>query len=414
MIELYRSENLVVRSIAGSNSDRWVVTFDNFGIGHGFDRQGFGESFFQSRDVSAIHVMGKSEDWYQYADIEQALATVRTAVADASRVMTYGSSMGGYAAIRFADAAAAHAVLALSPQYTIDPAKPPFDDRWSQHGHAINWRPEIDGPVRCSVRPVLVYDPKTADGQHARRYAHDIDIVEMALPHTAHPVTTFLSEVGVLESLIFGVLDGTADIEGIRTKAWAGRRTSIAYLNELTRVQPPHRERSALRLARLACAENPGNAAALEALAERLSLSGQHAEALLTYEQALACGERLPTLLANYVNGLVAAGEVSKGRDIAREVMEALPHMAYLWGWYANLCWTDGSPSEARRAIAKAMALDPSNPAFVEQRRLYHTPLDPPSDPTPWLIKGRRWARHRYLSLAERRAAKRLEKPIRS
>jgi len=417
MVELYRSENLVVRCVPMTDRDRWVVTFDNFGIGHGFDRPGFGQEFFQARGVSAIHVMGRSEDWYQYPDISPALASVRNFIAGSSRVMTYGSSMGGYAAIRFADAVGAHAALALSPQYTIDPAKPPFDDRWTQHSHAIAWLPQIDGPVTCQCCPVIVFDPKSADGLHAARFARDIDTTEIPLPHTAHPVATFLSEVGALEPLVFGVLDGTLDAEATRRRAWQARRQSLAYLNELTRIQPDYRMRSAIRLARLTCQIGRDDGKALAALAERLSLAGEHAEALLLYERALSQGERTVTLLASYANALVASGDSSKAREIAFEVMEALPHMAYLWAWYAGICWFDAKPSTARRAIAKAVALDPSNAAYTAQRQLYHgsdvVPVDDASS-VPWLLRGRQWASRRQGQIAERQTHHRTRAPAES
>src|SRR5690606_30202022 len=132
---------------------------DNYGIGHGFDRPGFGEEFLRNAGISAIHVMGVREDWYQYPEMPAAMQAVRQATAGAERVMTYGSSMGGYAALRFADAAGANAVLAISPQYSIDPKKMPFETRWHQESQRIQWRPEIDGRIVCDSYPVIVFDP---------------------------------------------------------------------------------------------------------------------------------------------------------------------------------------------------------------------------------------------------------------
>ena len=77
MERLFESENLVIKVRAQSDKSRWVVTFDNYGIGHGFERLGFGEAFFADNGVSALHVMGRREDWYQYPEIKQALAAVR-------------------------------------------------------------------------------------------------------------------------------------------------------------------------------------------------------------------------------------------------------------------------------------------------------------------------------------------------
>ncbi len=409
MIDLYRSDNLVVRCIPGSKQDRWVITFDNFGIGHGFDRSGFGEAFFQSRDVSAIHVMGRSDDWYQYPDIADALAVLREATAGSARVMTYGSSMGAYAAIRFADAVGADAVLALSPQYSIDPAKPPFDDRWSQHSHSIAWLPEIDGRVRCQACPVIVFDPKSADGMHANRFSADIDTCAIPLPHTGHPITTFLFEAGLLEQLVLDVFCGDIDVEATRLEALAARKTSVAYLNELTRRQPLSRPRTAIGLARKARLIAPNDPNALTGLAERLSIAGQHEEALSLFDTALSIAGRLPTLLIPYGSSLMKAGDAEGASKIAAEVLQAMPDHAYLWAWYAHILWSSGSEGDARRAIAKAVALDPHQTTYLAQQTSYreHTDVGISSlatqARTKWLGGRHLWDRRRYLQIVDRR-----------
>ena len=114
--EIYRSNNILVRSAVINDRDPVVVTFEHYDIGKGFDRFGFGEQFLLSQGISAVHVLGSGNDWYQYDDIFDALGAVRAVTADARRTITYGSSMGGYAAVRLADASGADAVLALSPQ----------------------------------------------------------------------------------------------------------------------------------------------------------------------------------------------------------------------------------------------------------------------------------------------------------
>ena len=87
----------------------------------------------------------------------------RAAVPEGARVMTYGSSMGGYAALRFARALRADAILALSPQYSIDPAVVPWEDRWRQDGARIAWLPALAGPLDPNVRPLITSTCRTRD-----------------------------------------------------------------------------------------------------------------------------------------------------------------------------------------------------------------------------------------------------------
>ena len=109
--------------------------------------------------------------------------------------------MGGYAAIRFADAAGANVVLALSPQYSIDPQKMPSETRWLQDSQRIAWRPEIDGRIICGVRPVVVFDP-LEDGDQVAKIQDDIDIWPIRLPYVSHPASTYLAETGLLKVLV--------------------------------------------------------------------------------------------------------------------------------------------------------------------------------------------------------------------
>lgn len=374
MIELYRSENLLVRSVATDDCSRWVITFDNYAIGHGFDRLGFGEAWLKSQGISAIHVMGRREDWYQYPEMAQAMAVVKETVAGAERVMTYGSSMGGYAAIRFADAAGANAVLALSPQFSIDPNREPFDPRWLQDSHRIAWLPEIDGPIQCQATPVVVYDSKSIDAVHVDLIAAEIEITRIALPYTAHPATSYLAEIGELAGLVFDTLDGVVDAAAVRARAWQKRRNSVIYLGELADRQVSRRPGSALRLARYNAERAPGNAYALSILAKHLSQAGEHDAALEAYERLLDNHQRLGTYLIDYGIALMAAGKVTEAIPVAREIIAVLPHQAHLHAWAGFVFWSAGDHDEAVKAVGAATALDPANGAYRDMLAKYANP----------------------------------------
>lgn len=368
MDELYRSENLVVRRVPAQDQSRWVVTFDNYSIGHGFDREGFGEAFLKQYGVSAIHVMGVREDWYQYPDMEAALEAVRAATTGA-RVMTYGSSMGAYAAIRFADRVGAQAALALSPQYSVDPRKAPFEKRWPADGRRIQWRAELDGPIRCSIRPTIVYDPASDDRLHRDLIAGDISLEEVALPYSGHPAATYLMETGLLTSLVFGVLEGTADARTFRREGRRRRTTSTAYLCSLSERQPGSRQATAIALARRALAQSPTSAIAAVTLARHLTAAGLHEEAVALHRRNVEMTDRYFIYLVAYADALIAAGDAASALEIALEVMsgEEAQRMAHLNGWLGLIAWAAGERARATTAMSKAVDLDPTN---MEYRRL--------------------------------------------
>lgn len=400
MDELYRSDDVVVRRVPSTDQSRWVVTFDNYSIGHGFDRHGFGEAYFQSHGVSAIHVMGRREDWYQYPEMAAVCGAIRVATAGATAVMTYGSSMGGYAALRFADWIGVTSALALSPQYSIDRAKMPGEPRWAHDARRIAILPEIDGPIRPCGRMVIVYDPQSLDCQHGERIAQDVEVQSIRLPYTDHPVTTYLSEVGLLTPLVMQTLDGTVDAARVTRQSHDRRRSSSVYLSALARNQPSWRPRTALALARRAVEVSPDSPIALLALARLLTQAKQHEEALDLHRRQLETTGRVADYLVPYANALFAAKDVDGACRIADEVTTTLPLVSHLHAWSAFLLWSAGRFDEARQAMATASALDPTNIQYEVMLATYRFGQPDPDAAggvrmTPFVRIMRWWTRSR-------------------
>lgn len=389
MSDLFFSENVVVRSIPASDTSRWVVTFDNYGIGHGFDRPGFGQEFLADAGISALHVMGAREDWYQYPEMGEAMKAVRQATSGAERVMTYGSSMGGYAALRFSDAAGANAVLALSPQYSIDPKKVPFEKRWIQDSRRIHWLSEIDGRLTSAARPVVVFDPSAEDGQHIALIQSDIEITAISLPHVSHPATTYLGEVGLLKPLVFQTLSGELDGPSFNRQARLARRTSSLYVSNLAQAQPGYRLALALSLARLAVERAPGNPLVGTTLARILSRAGEHDEAVAEMERVTALTNGDPNYLVHYVNALMAANRPVEALGTAREVVSTWPHMAHLHAWESAVLWGAGQHDAAIEATTRAMTLDPQDKKYPRLLKSYRQKRAEVQAPWRWI---RRWS----------------------
>lgn len=383
MIDLFRSDNVVVRCVPAEDLSRWVVTFDNYGIGHGFDRAGFGEDFLRNSGVSAIHVLGRGDDWYQYPEMAEVMAAVRAATVGADRVMTYGSSMGGYAAIRFADAAGAHAVLAISPQYSIDPYKVPFETRWLQEACRIAWLPEIDGPIRCACTPVVVFDPTGEDRRHVEMIAAETAVEPLDLLHSGHPSATYLSELGLLGPLVLKMLSGTLDLADFRAEARSRRRQCPAYLSRLAALQPARRAGLALALAQGAKDLAPDNPSALAAVASLLGKSGDHEQALAYLDVLSRVTGRAPNYLVLQAQALVDAGRLDEARVLAREVVGPECDAANLWAWLGHIEWQCGATGAAIAAVERAVDLFPSYPAYQLQLDHYRACLPAEKEALP-------------------------------
>lgn len=355
MTVLYRSANLCVRAAPGTDVSRWFVTFDHFRHDGDLDRQGFGEQYFRSRGISVVTVVGRGNHWYQYPDMAEALEAVRRALATARTRIAYGASMGGYAAIRFADRIGATACLALSPQYSIDPRTVPFERRWPREAGSIHWATEPEGSIRIRIAPIVVFDPRSDDGRHVSLIAMDTRLSPISIPYGAHPVTTYLSAAHLLTGLIDAVYDGNLDPVVFQNIARQRRKSTPMWIGELARRQPAHRSGLGEKLARKALVHHPDMPLLLHILAQILTSRHRHGEALEIHRQAYMLSDRDIAFGLPYSWALDLAGLPRDALDIALELRERYPAEAAVSEWVVDLHFRIGSLAGALEQAAWAM-----------------------------------------------------------
>ena len=383
-IELYRSDNLVARARAADRGDRCVVTFDNYGRPGDLDRDGFGELFFAQRDISTVSIVGRGDDWYHYADTVAALSAVRAHVAACPRVVTYGSSMGAYAALRFAQAVGADAVLALSPQYTIRRDKAPFEPRWWLEAARINWVNALETPI-AARGAVVVHDSRGPDRHHAALIAAECNATTIGVPFGGHPVATFLADIGLLEQLVMTVLDGTLDAVAFRREVLARRRTSAVHLVELARRLPARRRATAIALARRALAMQPHNELPMHVLATLLTQAREHDEALTLHRNAIDRSDGFLGYRHAYSEALDAAGDRAAALAEARANVADHPTYPHLHNWLGFLLWHSGRYDEAIVEAGEAVRMAPQEVYYMETLALYRRKRSPRGRVKTWL-----------------------------
>lgn len=389
---LFESRDLLVRHVPAADAGRHVVTFDCYHDDRTLARPGFGEEYFARHGIGATHLLSRDNDWFQYPELPDALAAMRAAGSGAGQVLAYGSSMGAYAAVRFADAAGATAALALSPQYSIDPARVPFERRWGQDQRRLRPLPALDGPIRSRVRPVVAYDPHGMDRFHADRIARDTPIRRLRLPFAGHPVGGYLQEAGLLHGVVMGALDGTLDVAAVERAALAARRGLAIYHGVLAGRQPRSRPGWAVALAERAVALDPGRPEGHHALALRLSSAGRHAEALAVHRRVAAL-ERHPGYLMDYCIALTRAGDGAGALAVAHEIRTAWPHHAGIHNTIAELLRARRDLAGALRYAEQAVALDPASGHYrrtVAVLRAGLRPLAPHLAAYALLLRARR------------------------
>ncbi len=402
-MEIVRTHDLLVRLAPGGDRQHCVVTFDSYTDARSLDRPGFGESFSRERGITAIHVISRDNDWYQHPEMTDALAAIRLAAQPFPAVMSYGSSMGAYAAIRFAEAVGAARVLALSPQYSRDPARVGFERRWSQDAHRIVWRKELDGgAIRGSADIVVAYDPTDGDRMHVDLIETEVRVRRLPVPYAGHPVGGYLQDCGLLAGIVLDHLHGRLDHEAAAAEARARRAASPSYLGTLSERQPTWRPRLALALARLCIARSPGSAPAHARLGGRLLECGRPGEAVAAFEQALTLSGRLPVFLHHYSRSLYGAGRTEEALRAGAEALEALPAIGLNHHWMAWMLFSEGRFAEAEPFFLRSIALEPNNESYAQAHRLAQRRAAWHAFRRDWLGRLGRWLPGRKIGPAVR------------
>ncbi len=230
--------------------------------------------------IDALTVQAAWRDWF-ISDRSAALAEVLDrATRDRAEVICTGFSMGGYAALLYSAACHAKRVLAVSPQYSIDPAIAPFDAKRHRKFASIGRpmpRPEDWGDT--GVAGLLLYDPViAADRAHMQLITHVFaQLTTIALPYGGHPASSVIAAAGGLGRMAGMVATDSIDPPAIRRLHRQSRRGSDSYrLNLAIAALPRHPERALPELLRLAEKAAP----ALRFEAGLLLLEQGHAKAM--------------------------------------------------------------------------------------------------------------------------------------
>lgn len=313
---LFRSGNLLVKTARRPGED-CVVTFDSYTDDPDLDRPAFGEAAFAQAGLPTIHVVNRRNSWYQEPEWREMVAAVAAATAPYRRVLAYGSSMGGYAALRFGKMIGATSALAISPQYSMQRDRAGFDTRWAKTVNRIRWRPELAGPLPADLHAVIVYDPAHAfDRRHVELIAGEMPVRRIALPFSGHPSGTYLGECGLLRPLALAVLAGETDFSALLRTARDHRRSSTSYFIALARAVGPRNPERAVAFARCALDLNPTAHFTWVTLAEQLRFAGRIEEALAALERAVALTKEHPEMLRVLSNALYDEGRFDEAATV--------------------------------------------------------------------------------------------------
>jgi tetratricopeptide (TPR) repeat protein len=313
--EIFRSSELAVRSVCEFGSKTCIVTFDSYSDDRYLDRQGFGEDFFRSQSVDAIHFISRENDWYQYAETPVAAAAVAELVKGYERVVAYGSSMGGYAAIRFGGMAGATVALAISPQFSIDPRTARFERRWKYDSNRIDFSLERTLRAPFVETAYIVYDPLDADRRHADLFRRRTSVIDVRLPNVGHPATGAIAEAGLISDLVIDVANDRLDVEEMTRRVLQAHVGSPQFHYVMSGRTCFGRTR--LAHAARASAMAPDNFGFVAHYASLLSAANRFAEAQIAFARAAAVAPDHPVLLYKLTEFHERRGDVDSAIEAA-------------------------------------------------------------------------------------------------
>jgi len=204
-------------------------------------RPGFAQKFLLQQGFDAMFVMPKTYDWYQTPELAEFFKILRKTgfLSGYERIITYGSSMGGFAAIAFSALVCATDVIALQPRTTLHDRQAKWFSAYSEKMN-INRSGQLADALRGLMRTARItvfFDPfHKRDARHARRIlAKSQSARLMKVPFIGHQVPYFFSQAGILKSVFKMSLEPEFDEAGYY-RLIRVRKTRPGYIKKLTAI----------------------------------------------------------------------------------------------------------------------------------------------------------------------------------
>lgn len=224
--------------------DRLVVTFEGAGgkmVRPDPSRKPWAFDFLEKTGYSVLGVKPKRVDWYRGADLHAVFRSgeLRALAGQHTHIFLYGGSMGGYAALAFAETFPGCTSIALNPQTTLKPDLVPWDKRYPI-SQKQDWSGDFcDGRngAAAAEKVYIIYDPfYKLDRMHVERL-HQENLVKLRIPLIGHSVPIWMNKMGILKQTIEGILSGGLQERDFRKMAEA-RKLLPRYYTQIAERKP--------------------------------------------------------------------------------------------------------------------------------------------------------------------------------
>lgn len=117
---LYENEFIKVIFNKGS-SDYLLITFSPKGFILKDNNDFYAKNIILNNDINSISIIALQDNWYPNQLMGDTIDIVKNIANNFKVVITYGVSMGGYAAIKYSKVMGATHIIAMMPQWSINP-----------------------------------------------------------------------------------------------------------------------------------------------------------------------------------------------------------------------------------------------------------------------------------------------------
>ena len=324
--EIFRSERLAIRYDARFASDALVVTFMHWVGTPSLDSKGWLEDRLSALELDAVHYISAGNDWFLSQDMEDADGLVAPIAARYREVVTAGTSMGAYQALRGASALRATKAIAIVPQFSIDRAKVPFETRWHEEAAAISSFAADEMRPMPGCRYFVFYDPRQKDdARHVALISAALGgLEEIKITFGGHEVADLLAETDLLWTAFREIIRGQFVAATFRRELRLRRANSPTCLINAARSHVVSDR----------CRE--------QLLAQAFELGGNRTSVLQSLAQAYAALQRWP--------------EAARSLSAASERRPDDPNIHFHIGYYRSMA---GDLAGAAAALRRTVEISP-------------------------------------------------------
>ncbi|OTG80414.1 hypothetical protein B9T31_16135 [Acinetobacter sp. ANC 4558] len=199
------------------------------------------EKSLEKFQYNVIGIMPKEKSWFPESSMLNMMAAIQEYLAPFKTRIGYGGSMGGYAAIKYSNLLDLQRIVALVPQFSIDPLDV-TDLRYNMFYHEeVNREMKIKPEDVSENREyIVVYDPYyEEDSAHYIKIKALIPHVNtLHLPHTGHDAIAILASSKLLNDFLTHKFDSAYFYQQIRE---VKKNSKFYYRKVIENLLPKHR-----------------------------------------------------------------------------------------------------------------------------------------------------------------------------